>query len=114
MIESSDLSVKDILTALDDEKGLKNYENLLYKLSHKDLDDDELLRLIKEVKQCIPLIRITYNTLIEAMLNIKWLKRNDEIILEFHSFVIDLLAARQEFLGFVLNKLISCFIPFEG
>ena len=114
LIGNSELTIKEILEALDQDQNLKDYEDLLYKLTQHSLEDLELIRLIQEAKQSIPIIKIDYNTLIEAFFSIRWLKRSEEVVLEFHKFVIDLLAAKPEFLGFVLNQLVSCFLPSQG
>lgn len=111
LIGNSHITIQEILEALESDQNLKDYEDLLYKLTQPSLEDCDLIRFIQEAKQSIPLFKIDYNTLIEAFFSIRWLKRSQEIVIEFHKFVIDLLAAKPEFVGFVSNKLVSCFLP---
>lgn len=75
------------------------------------LQDEELLKIVQETSQSIPLLKSNFNGYIEALFNIKWISRSESLIEEFHNFIVDLLAAKNEFLVFVLSNLIGLLVP---
>lgn len=110
--ENFSKKVQDIFREYDRNEK-KNYENLLYKLSQCKIKDDELLNIIQETSQSIPLIKSSYNSFIEALFSINWLKKSPVLITEFHNLIVDILAARSEFLVYIVTKIVGWLVP-EG
>lgn len=73
--------------------------------------DEDVLRIIKDARKTIHLLNPIFATLIESLLSIDWIKRNDQIVNEYSEFVVDLLVAHNKYSNLVVRKLISVWIP---
>ena len=51
--------------------------------------------------------------MVETILSIRWISKNEEIMQLYHRFILNLLTAKSEFLTLSLSKIISCFVPTE-
>ncbi|CRL04694.1 CLUMA_CG017758, isoform A [Clunio marinus] len=104
-------SVKEILTDLDDNPNLKCYQNLIYKLSDKDIKDEELRKIISECIECVSVFRKDHILLVQSLLDTRWIMRSNDIIELFHRFILNLMTSKSDFLMLCLSKIIGCFIP---
>ncbi|XP_070495469.1 RNA polymerase I-specific transcription initiation factor RRN3 [Chironomus tepperi] len=106
-------SVKEIL--LEAENGnMKEYMDLIYKLSQENILDETLTKTLKESIGCVQVFKIDFVLLIDTILNIRWINKSDEIIELYHRFIIDILTAKPEFLTKCCSKILTIFIPGEN
>lgn len=72
-----------------------------------------MAKTLKECIGCVQIFKIDFKLLIETLLSIRWIKKNDEIIDLYSRFIIDLLTAKPEFLKICCGKILTIFIPSE-
>lgn len=75
--------------------------------------DNELLELIVEVRQCISLLGPTHKLFVEVLLNINWTSRSPEATTAYKGLLEDLVCVHIYHCKFVMDKLVSQFRPSE-
>lgn len=106
---------RGLIAAIDDVLNYENYtqyhEFILF-LTECQTTDDDLLRIISDATKSVQLLTPTkFPLLVEAILSINWLNRNNKIVNCYTEFLIELLIAHNKYSNFVIHKLIMYWIP---
>lgn len=80
----------------------------MFKLQTKDY-----LKLIKESRKSISLLKPSFTSYIDCILKLDWFQQEQEIIDEFKLFLVDLLSAHNKYSNLVIPYLISKCLPKE-
>lgn len=73
--------------------------------------DDDILLLLRQLSGCIRLLNKDLQSLVEAVLTIKWYRCRQDVIGEYQSFLIDLLVAHSCHTKIVIDRLVDSFVP---
>lgn len=91
----------------------KDFENLICMVRDAELSDDDVLSLMKEVIDCIPVLNEEFCIFIEALCAIKWNNRNETVVREYQTFLVNLVCAHNYHARFVINKMVALLLPGE-
>lgn len=103
--------VKDILCNFTKGNGTKEYEKLIYSLKTGAIKDSDLAEFLMETTQCISLLDIRYKLFVQALLQIDWLNRAPDVILNYKLFLKDLVCMQTVYTNIVINRLVELFKP---
>lgn len=103
--------VRNILKDYIKKNNVKEFENLVVLIRDSDLLDSDISSLLNEATECISLIKQELRLFVEAILTINWLDRDDAVIREYQSFIVNLISAHNYHADFVILKLVSLFLP---
>lgn len=106
--------LKEILNEnYDNDRELnKAYTDYVFLIKQNNLNDVDFLRIIAECKECMN----TFSTkehydLINAVVSLDWLTRNEQIVYEYNEFITDFVTLHNTYLYDIITKLISFWIP---
>ncbi|XP_055376833.1 RNA polymerase I-specific transcription initiation factor RRN3 [Condylostylus longicornis] len=92
-----------------------HYREFLEFLSSEEVTDADFLRIIKDGRNVIHSLKFeTFPGLIEALMSLDWITRDEKTIECFKEFVVDILVAHNKYANIVITKLISLWIPNES
>lgn len=95
------------------EPGSQNdYHQYLQMVRDENISDADFLSAIKESKQCIELLT-KHEELAKALVALDWMSQRDETIVEYQSFLIDLLSSHNKFVKDAAHNLIAKLVPKE-
>lgn len=105
--------VQNILEEYVSTKQSREYENILCLIRDADLTDGDILSLLKEATDCISLLSKDLKLFVEALLNIDWLTKRADVVKEYQTFIVNLVAAHNYHTKMVIDKLVKLFLPGE-
>lgn len=91
--------------------NVKDYESLVCLIRDAELLDDDITSLLSEATECISIMKEELRLFVEALLSVNWTERNDSVVREYQSFIANLVSAHNYHADFVINKLVSLFLP---
>lgn len=102
--------LRNILENADtDKRDLREY---VRNLQSENISDEDFLSAMQEGQKCVDLLKPeVFQKEVQTMLSMNWLDRNDNIILEYRKFVIDILSAHNKYVMFAIPKLVSYWLP---
>lgn len=103
--------VHSILQDYVTKKQSREYENILCLIRDADLTDDDVSSLLQEASDCISLLNKDLKLFIEALLNIDWLSKSNDVIKDYHSFILNLAAAHNYHVKMVIDQFVKLFLP---
>lgn len=103
-------NIKQVLLDFKCGNNIKQYQELIFAVKDvENLEDNELLRLLKEIQEYISELDKKLHHFVEALLNVNWADRNNEIVKEFQGFFLDLLSAHNYYTKHALDNLMTIF-----
>lgn len=103
--------VQNILEEFVSTKQSREYENILCLIRDAELSDEDVLSLIKEAADCIALLSKDLKLFVEALLSIDWLNKRADVIKEYQTLIVNLVAAHNYHAKTVIDKSVKLFIP---
>lgn len=104
-------NVRTILEGFHNGTHIKEYTSLIVMLRDAELEDKEVHELLEEATQCISILNQNLKLFIEAILSLKWTQYSKSVILEYQSFLINLLCAHIYHCKSVVEKLVLNLFP---
>lgn len=89
----------------------RDYENLVCLIRDSILLDDDLSALLKEATECISLLNQDLRLFVEALFSIDWVDRNESVVSEYQTFIVNLLSAHNYHSKYVIERLVYLFLP---
>lgn len=107
-------SLHKVLLSIDEQKpdGVGEYNEYLSMIRDENISEADFLSAIQESKECIELLT-KYDELAKALIDLDWLKQNDQAIAEYQSFLIDLLSSHNKFAKTAIFSMIFKLVPKE-
>lgn len=87
------------------------YEDYIRAMRDTDLSDVDFATIIRESKECIELLGPNFVVFVQSLISLNWLKRNEQMILEYQAFLIDLLSVHNKYTPYAIRSLIEYWIP---
>lgn len=112
-VRFDDLAVEAVLQDAIQNGQLQRFEHLLAEVKAEQFDDDKFQQVIVESKRCVHLLNANFGMLVEALLSVNWLARNESSREVFKGFVIELLVAQSTYTTLAVSKLVQLFVPRE-
>uniref|UniRef100_U5EH15 Putative rna polymerase i specific transcription initiation factor rrn3 n=1 Tax=Corethrella appendiculata TaxID=1370023 RepID=U5EH15_9DIPT len=110
--ETSTISIRTAIEAVNVEKDGKLYEKLVATIKNEnELTDNDLCNLLFDAKFCLNLFESKFSLIVESLIAIDWLSRNDECKEIYKDFIIELLVAHNNYATLAITNLVSYFIP---
>ncbi|XP_018574446.1 RNA polymerase I-specific transcription initiation factor RRN3 [Anoplophora glabripennis] len=106
--------VQNILEEYKGNKISRDYENLLCLIRDAELTDEDISSLLKEATECITLLNQDLRLFVEAILSVSWIDKNNGVVSEYQSFIVNLLSAHNYHAKLVIEKLVTLFLPDPG
>lgn len=105
-------SLHKLLLSIEDQKpeSVGEYNEYLSMIRDDNISEADFLSAIQESKECIELLT-KHEELAKALIDLDWLKQNDEAISEYQSFLIDLLSSHNKFVKAATFSMISKMVP---
>lgn len=103
--------VQNILEEYVSTKQSRDYENILCLIRDAELTDEDVLSLLKEATDCISLLSKELKLFVEALLSIDWLSKRSDVVKEYQTFIVNLVAAHNYHAKMVIDRLVKLFIP---
>lgn len=103
--------VQNILEEYRGKKISRDYENLLCLIRDAELTDEDVSSLLKEATECISILTNDLRLFVEAILSISWINKNNDVVSEYQSFIVNLLSAHNYHAKLVIEKLVTLFLP---
>lgn len=91
----------------------KEYESLVSTIKDSYISDADLLSLLKEAKNCVPILNYDLRLFVQALNIIKWTDRGDEVIEMYKEFINDLVTAHSQHAKLVMDQLVKLFPNIE-
>lgn len=107
------LAIESVLQEVLQSKNLQRYENLLAIIKEEHFDDGKFQQVFIESKRSVYLLNTNFQMLVEALLSVDWLARNEDSQEVFKDFVIELLVAHANYIPLTVAKLVQLLIPCE-
>lgn len=104
-------NLKSIIYNFEAGTGIKDYEDLICILKDSNIKDTDLIEFLAKVRQCISLLGPVHKALIEALLQIKWTNRSQELATAYKAFLEDLICMQVYYAKYVIDNLIEHFKP---
>uniref|UniRef100_A0A1Q3EXL6 Putative rna polymerase i specific transcription initiation factor rrn3 n=1 Tax=Culex tarsalis TaxID=7177 RepID=A0A1Q3EXL6_CULTA len=112
-VRFDDLAVEAVLQDALQNGQLQRFEHLLAEIKAEQFDDDKFQQVIVESKRCVHLLNANFGMLVEALLSVNWLARNESSREVYKGFVIELLVAQGNYTTLAVSKLVQLFLPRE-
>lgn len=109
----TDLSLIKVLEDTISNENFTEYDHFLICLKESDLQTKDYLKLIKESRKSISLLKPNFTSYIDCILKLDWFHQEQEIIDEFKLFLVDLLSAHNKYSNLVIPYLITKCLPKE-
>lgn len=106
-------NVAEILNCVEQNGNVLAYDEYICMLTTTALSDEAFRKLVLECKECIPLLQPKYVRLVETILGLPWMNREQAVLEEYKAFVVELLVTHNKYTRFAISKLVNCWIP-EG
>ncbi|XP_060528989.1 RNA polymerase I-specific transcription initiation factor RRN3 isoform X2 [Cylas formicarius] len=103
--------VKEILEEYINQQEVRNYQSLVCAIRDSSLTDSDILSLLQEATQCISLLTRDLRLFVDALLSINWVEKSLEVVNEYQSFIVNLVSAHNYHTKYVVDKLVSLFLP---
>lgn len=88
----------------------KDYDWFTSRLTDPDIETNELLTYIKEMRKCVILLDRDFEVLVGIMLKLNWASRETQLVKEYQAFVLNLVSAHTYYLRAGLRMLIRHFL----
>ncbi|XP_022223120.1 RNA polymerase I-specific transcription initiation factor RRN3 [Drosophila obscura] len=82
-----------------------------YYLLEADLDDDEVLQIMKDGRKIVHSLTPDFANVVEALLSFNWRKRSPDVIKAYTEFSIDIMVAHNTYIPIGISKCIVHWIP---
>lgn len=105
--------VQNILEEFVSKKQSRDYENILCLIRDAEFSDDDILSLLREATECMSLLSKELKLFIEALLSIDWRNKRSDVVKEYQTFMVNLVAAHNYHAKLVIDKLVKMFFPGE-
>lgn len=92
-------------------QNLDAFEDYIRAMRDGDLSDVDFSLIIRESKECIELLSPKFVVFVQSLISLNWLKRSEHLIIEYQSFLIDLLSQHNTFTPYALRSLIEYWLP---
>ncbi|KAL0266686.1 UNVERIFIED_CONTAM: hypothetical protein PYX00_009163 [Menopon gallinae] len=93
--------------------NFEEYESLVSIIRDDDISDSDLLSLLKEAKNCIPILNYDLRLFVQALNIIRWTNRGDEVVETYKEFINDLVTAHSQHTKVVMDQLVKLFSNIE-
>lgn len=110
-VRFDDLAVEAVLQDALQNGQLQRFEVLVLEIKAEQFDDDKFQQVIVESKRCVHLLNANFGMLVEALLSVNWLARNESSREVYKGFVIELLVAQGNYTTLAVSKLVQLFLP---
>ncbi|XP_055595204.1 RNA polymerase I-specific transcription initiation factor RRN3 [Uranotaenia lowii] len=109
-VHFDDFSIESVLRDVLDHNRLQRYERLLAEVKDEQYDDRKFQQMFVEAKKCVHLLNVNFGMLVEALLSVRWLSREESAQELYKDFVIELLVAHNNYTSLAVAKLIQNFV----
>lgn len=108
----ADKSLHKLLLSIDPLKKetVVDYNAYIGMIRDENISEADFLSAIQESKECIQLLT-KYEELAKALIELDWLKQNDEAIAEYQTFLIDLLSSHNKFVKAAAYSMVAKLVP---
>ncbi|VVC30424.1 Hypothetical protein CINCED_3A002920 [Cinara cedri] len=98
-----------------DKEKLK-YNNLICDIRDAGIEikDEELVKLLKDARQCINVLNENLTLFVKVILVLKWMNRSEEVVNEYRAFLLDVCTAHSYHTKFAMDQLVSCFLHLDN
>lgn len=103
--------VQTILSEYIQTNDPKQYHSLVCFIRDAELPDKDISDLLVEATECISLLNQDLRLFVEALLSVRWTERNEKVVTEYQSFIVNLLSAHNYHTKIVIDSLVSQFLP---
>ncbi|KAF7267870.1 RNA polymerase I-specific transcription initiation factor RRN3 homolog Tif-IA [Rhynchophorus ferrugineus] len=103
--------VQTILSEYIQTNDPKQYLSLVCFIRDAELPDKDISDLLVEATECISLLNQDLRLFVEALLSVRWTDRNETVVTEYQSFIVNLLSAHNYHTKIVIDSLVSQFLP---
>lgn len=110
-VRFDDLSIESVLQDAIEHSRLQRYEHLLATVKEEQFDEGQFQQIFVESKRCVHLLNANFGMLVEALLSVDWIARNENSQEVFKGFVIELLVAHNNYTYLAVSKLVQRFVP---
>lgn len=87
------------------------YEDYIRALRDIDMSDADFKIIIRESKECIELLTPKFVAFVQSLISLNWVRRSEDLIIEYQSFLIDLLCEHNKYTAYALRCLIEFWVP---
>lgn len=109
-----DHSLRKCLEGVEENGDLHGYREFLTMIRDEHIGDNDFMLALQEGRDCVDLLIPKFSDLAHALISLDWLRRSDEVILEYQKFLIDLLSRNNKYTKYAVIKLISNMVPIES
>lgn len=103
--------LRKVLEDANVDENLDAYEDYIRAMRDSDLSDVDFSLIIRESKECIELLGPKFVVFVRGLISLNWLKRGEQMILDYQAFLIDLLSVHNKYTEVALHSLIEYWIP---
>lgn len=109
-----DHSLRKLLEGVEEDGDIHGYREFLYMIRDEQIGENDFMLALQEGRDCVDLLKPRFSDLAHALISLDWLRRSDEVILEYQKFLIDLLSRDNKYTKFAVTKLVSNMVPIEN
>lgn len=102
-------SLKTILLDFINKTNLKSYAELICTIRDGDIQDDDFLQILREVREYISLLDKNLHHFVDTLLCVQWVTREAQVVAEYQGFLLDLLSAHNYYTKNALERLMPVF-----
>lgn len=102
--------VQNILEEYVSTKQSRDYENILCLIRDAELNDEDILLLLKEATDCISLLGKELKLFVEALLTVDWVNKRSDVVKEYQTFIVNLVAAHNYHAKMIIDRLVKMFL----
>lgn len=110
-VRFDDLSIESVLQDALENNRLQRFEHLLAALKGEQFDEGKFQQVFIESKRCVHMLNANFGMLVETLMSVKWLARNQTSREIYMDFVIELLVAHSNYAALAVAKLVQLFVP---
>ncbi|KAL3270008.1 hypothetical protein HHI36_009065 [Cryptolaemus montrouzieri] len=103
-------NIRNILRDYLQHRDTRAYENLIRSIRDSEILDADLISLLQETSECVSLLSKELRLFVEVLLTVRWVDRDEKLVKEYQSFLVNLLVAQNYHAKAVIDHLVSNFI----
>lgn len=103
--------LRNVLVDAANGDNISAYDDYIRAMRDAELSDADFALLIRESRQNIELLQPVFSAFVETLITLNWIKRNEALIVEYQTFLLDLLSEHNKYTSFALKNLIQFWLP---
>lgn len=103
--------LRKVLDDANSGQNLDAFGDYIRAMRDGDLSDVDFSLIIRESKECVELLSPKFEVFVHSLITLNWLKRSELHIIEYQSFLIDLLSQHNTYTKYALQCLIEYWVP---